>query len=53
MKKEASHLENKPTVFPEELRKLSTAFLDKNKDVEVKTSEVVGYAKELLGMEEA
>jgi hypothetical protein len=53
MKKEASHLENKPTVFPEEIRKLANSFLEKHKDVEVKATDVVGYAKELLGMEEA
>ena len=53
MKEEGKDIEKKATVFPEEVRSLVSSFMDKHKDLDATSEDVVGYAKELLGIEEA
>jgi hypothetical protein len=46
-------LDKKASVFPAEIDTVVTEFLNKHKDVEVDSSDVAAYAKELMGMEES
>lgn len=53
VKSDARHLEDKATVFPEEIQSIVSAFQSKHKDVEADESDMVAYVKELLGMDES